>query len=228
MISLTRSFVTVLLLSALPFLSVAEAKKKCHYVKKNVTPKDKAPIQDSTKAQVSSRRGYRQYSSKAPPPKPAESPKMPGYEFEAVWENPEPAKKQSPLPPVQAPKIQPKVEEPKPKPQEQVPRVNPGNGFDSDCLSTHNRFRSIEGVQSLSWDEGLAREARDHAREMAQRRRMEHRGSGENLYQAFGNGLSCTSAVTAWYDEKKDYTPGTKIGEGDFSSYGHYTQVSFN
>jgi uncharacterized protein YkwD len=170
-------------------------------------------------------RGYKAYSGKAPSPTD-ESPKKSDYQFESIWETPPNNKVESKPSPPPKPSPRPKEETPKPKPQEPAPQANPRNGFDSDCLSTHNRYRSIEGAPALTWDESLARQARDHAREMAQRRQMAHRGSGENLYQAYGNGLSCTAAVNSWYSEKNEYTPGTKIGEGKFEEYGHYTQVS--
>lgn len=38
---------------------------------------------------------------------------------------------------------------------------------------------------------------------------------------------SLTDAVNAWLDEKPNYN-GQKIPDGNFGSYGHYTQVCVN
>jgi uncharacterized protein YkwD len=87
----------------------------------------------------------------------------------------------------------------------------------------------MDQSSALTWDDNLAATSRQWAQNLAQRNTLEHStfGNGENLYIAWGGDKSCRAAVDAWYDEKKNYRPGTKIGEGDFSGYGHYTQVRF-
>lgn len=48
---------------------------------------------------------------------------------------------------------------------------------------------------------------------------------GENLYAGSGREYTFSDAVGAWVGEKTKYS-GQSIPDGDFSSYGHYTQVS--
>jgi len=47
-------------------------------------------------------------------------------------------------------------------------------------------------------------------------------GQGENLFMSTGD-ASYEQAVQSWLDEEKDYH-GEKIGEGDFSEWGHFSQ----
>jgi hypothetical protein len=51
-------------------------------------------------------------------------------------------------------------------------------------------------------------------------------GQGENLYAYFGTNASpnFNDAANAWCNEIANYH-GENIGDGDFGSYGHYTQV---
>src|SRR5438876_222502 len=78
----------------------------------------------------------------------------------------------------------------------------------------------------LTWDDGLANDAQQYAQHLADTNTFEHSGfpgQGENLYMSSGD-ASLTDATNAWLGEKPSYD-GQKIPEGDFSSYGHYTQV---
>lgn len=51
------------------------------------------------------------------------------------------------------------------------------------------------------------------------------RGEGENLFMQMGGGHQpLKRGVESWVNEKPHYH-GEKIAQGDFSSYGHYTQV---
>jgi hypothetical protein len=102
------------------------------------------------------------------------------------------------------------------------------SGFYSDCLKRHNEIRAEVGVPSLQWDSSLQESAQSWATKMATEDFFQHSGIsgvGENLYLTWGGDKSCLAAVNGFYEEKKNYTPGQLIGEGDFASYGHYTQV---
>ncbi|KAI4112858.1 MAG: hypothetical protein LQ338_008262 [Usnochroma carphineum] len=82
----------------------------------------------------------------------------------------------------------------------------------------------------LVWDDQLAANATAYARRLASANQGLHHSDGngrpnqgENLYWSKPNG-SLADASTGWVNEQKSYH-GEKIGEGDFGSYGHYTQV---
>ena len=84
--------------------------------------------------------------------------------------------------------------------------------------------------KDLVWDNKLAANATAYAKKLAHDNAgLKHStgdqrpGQGENLAWSKPNG-SLTDGSKMWVDEKKNYS-GQKIGEGDFGSYGHYTQV---
>ena len=148
------------------------------------------------------------------------------------------------LPPVVvAPKLIPVVPVPKPyvpvrpapapvRPVPYIPRPPPSqyNGdaaFSDECLSLHNQFRVREGAAPLVWDNSLATLSYTWAKVLVGIKGLQHSKyqKGENLFATFGGDKSCKAAVQAWYDEKKFYAPGQKIGTGDFHQYGHFTQV---
>ena len=101
------------------------------------------------------------------------------------------------------------------------------SSFGEECLSRHNQLRTAENVPALQWDDNVAIFAQQWANKLAVAGVLEHSniGFGENLYVTFGGDKSCRAAVDAWYSEKPFYRPGSPVGEGDFGSYGHYTQV---
>jgi uncharacterized protein YkwD len=101
------------------------------------------------------------------------------------------------------------------------------SSFGQDCISRHNQLRSSDNVPALQWDDNIAIFAQQWANKLAGAGVLEHSniGFGENLYVTFGGDKSCKAAVDAWYSEKQFYRPGSPVGEGDFGSYGHYTQV---
>lgn len=83
---------------------------------------------------------------------------------------------------------------------------------------------------ALKWDDKLASNAQAYAQHLANAGKgLQHSGGdsrpgqGENLYWSKPNG-SMADASQGWVNEVKNYH-GEKIGEGDFGSYGHYTQV---
>ncbi|KAL8644987.1 MAG: hypothetical protein Q9210_006961 [Variospora velana] len=105
-----------------------------------------------------------------------------------------------------------------------------------NALNIHNQARNdadkISGHPrgDLVWDDKLADNATAYARHLAAANQgIKHSdgknrpGQGENLAWSKRNG-SMAGASGMWIGEKKDYR-GEKIGQGNFASYGHYTQV---
>ncbi|KAL8922473.1 MAG: hypothetical protein Q9208_005195 [Pyrenodesmia sp. 3 TL-2023] len=104
------------------------------------------------------------------------------------------------------------------------------------ALNIHNKARQ-EAPQgfghprnALKWDDKLASNAQAYAQHLAKAGKgLQHSGGdsrpgqGENLYWSKPNG-SMADASQGWVNEVKNYH-GEKIGEGNFGSYGHYTQV---
>jgi hypothetical protein len=102
-----------------------------------------------------------------------------------------------------------------------------------DALAAHNAARhAAQGVKrpDLVWDERLASDAQKWATHLADNNLFQHEGMWaapphpppppRPAHQPFKKG------VEAWVNEKPNYH-GEKIAEGDFSGYGHYTQVCF-
>lgn len=90
---------------------------------------------------------------------------------------------------------------------------------------------SGHGRPDLVWDDNLATQATAYAQHLVdQNQGLQHSSGdqrpnqGENLYWSKPNG-SREAASQRWVDEKQNYH-GEKIGEGNFGSYGHFTQVS--
>ncbi|KAL8667848.1 MAG: hypothetical protein Q9202_000313 [Teloschistes flavicans] len=106
----------------------------------------------------------------------------------------------------------------------------------NNALRIHNDARNEATQQSghpratLVWDDQLANDATAYAQHLASANQgLQHSSgdqrpnAGENLYWSKPNG-SMADASQGWVNEKQNYH-GEKIGEGDFGSYGHYTQV---
>ncbi|KAI8919757.1 CAP domain-containing protein [Entophlyctis helioformis] len=133
-----------------------------------------------------------------------------------------PAATRSPAPPARPPT--PPVVRPS------TPAVPPPTAglseFESDCLATHNRFRAEFGKAPLAWSIQLRNAAQLWANTLAAERSFRHSAFdfGENLFQTTGGSKSCFTAVKAWFDEEPLYN-NEPIGQGDFSAYGHFTQL---
>ncbi|KAL8820648.1 MAG: hypothetical protein Q9223_001170 [Gallowayella weberi] len=115
---------------------------------------------------------------------------------------------------------------------------HPGNLSEDEkkALNIHNQARHDASQSSghkrpdLRWDDNLAKQARAYAQYLCKANKgLQHssgdqrKNQGENLYWSKPNG-SLEAASKGWVNEKKNYH-GEKIGEGNFGSYGHYTQV---
>ncbi|KAI1206081.1 glycoside hydrolase family 128 protein [Annulohypoxylon truncatum] len=103
------------------------------------------------------------------------------------------------------------------------------SGDQQKALDVHNNKRKAKGLQPLAWDNQLAKNAEDYAKHLAQIGKLEHSSGdqrpnqGENLAWASSSNTPLAQAANMWLDEEKNYH-GEPIGQGDFGSYGHYTQ----
>ncbi|KAI1092192.1 glycoside hydrolase family 128 protein [Rostrohypoxylon terebratum] len=97
------------------------------------------------------------------------------------------------------------------------------------ALDLHNNKRKAKGLKPLAWDNQLAKNAEDYAKHLAQIGKLEHSpgsqrpNQGENLAWASSSNAPLAQAANMWLDEEKNYH-GEPIGQGNFGSYGHYTQ----
>ncbi|MFP4599068.1 MAG: CAP domain-containing protein [Persicimonas sp.] len=103
----------------------------------------------------------------------------------------------------------------------------------SGMTETHNKWRERVGVDRLSWNTTLAASAQAYAEECI----WEHSAdrSPDAGYNSVGENLAFTTqqpstsvavdSVERWVDERYDWDFGMNIGDGNFSDYGHYTQV---
>ncbi|KAJ2992536.1 hypothetical protein NUW58_g2130 [Xylaria curta] len=97
------------------------------------------------------------------------------------------------------------------------------------ALNAHNDKRKSKGLKPLVWDNQLAKHAETYARHLAQIGKLQHSsgdqrpGQGENLAWASASSTPLAMSANMWLAEEKNYH-GEPIGQGDFGSYGHYTQ----
>ncbi|CAD6501632.1 BgTH12-01882 [Blumeria graminis f. sp. triticale] len=99
------------------------------------------------------------------------------------------------------------------------------------AVEMHNKARTeANGPKRppLRWSPSLARAAHTWAAHLAATDHLQHStgsGQGENLYCSLGQSdVSFSDAVISWVSEKPLYH-GEHIPDGDFESYGHYTQI---
>ncbi|KAJ3117630.1 hypothetical protein HDU96_006060 [Phlyctochytrium bullatum] len=133
--------------------------------------------------------------------------------------SPEPSPEPSPTP---SPEPTP---EPTPEPQPQPQPPAGGGGQEADCLNLHNYHRSRIGMSGLYWDDGMAAEATDIARMLAnQGCGLDHGDrQGENLFAARGSYPSdwCTKATRDWINE--GYGP-----DSTWPGLNHASQLSWS
>jgi pathogenesis-related protein 1 len=97
-------------------------------------------------------------------------------------------------------------------------------------LDHHNKIRNDLNIPPLSWSAELASYAQAWADSLASSdnctlQHREHPSFGENLYMASSSeSFKPVSASLAWYSEIEKYTY-SKIGEGNWQSSLHYTQM---
>ena len=102
-------------------------------------------------------------------------------------------------------------------------------------IKAHNQARAQYGVAPLVWDDGLASDARTHARYLARTGRFEHdpqRGrrppEGENLWMGTRTAYSYAQMIGHLVGERRFYRPGqfpNVSRTGEWSHVAHYTQI---
>nr|KAJ3422462.1 Multidrug resistance-associated protein 1 [Polyrhizophydium stewartii] len=117
---------------------------------------------------------------------------------------------------------------PRASPSPLPPRKDGDSGlssFDQDCLNSHNYYRSLVGSRPVSWSRVAASTALSWSQHLYNTGRFEHSVTnfGENLYKSSGD-FTCSHAIQLFFSEYKNYH-GEIVGQGNFNSYGHYTQV---
>jgi uncharacterized protein YkwD len=104
--------------------------------------------------------------------------------------------------------------------------VNPTSADQSSALNIHNTARHSKNLKPLKWDQGLSNAATQWAQHLAKEGKFYHSqgsGQGENLFWISSSSNPYHGAAQAWIDERKNYH-GEKIPEGNFASYGHYSE----
>lgn len=107
--------------------------------------------------------------------------------------------------------------------------------FNDRLLAAHNAERAAVGVPPLKWNDELAADARQWAKELAASGRFEHSADdpnkpveGENLWAGTPRAFSPEDMVGLWAAERKDYRPGVfpnNSRSGNVEDVGHYTQL---
>ena len=102
-------------------------------------------------------------------------------------------------------------------------------------LARQNEARRAVGVPPLVWDDTLAADALDYARELARTRRFQHapqpmgpRRQGENLFTGTRSAYSYAEMVQYWLDEQKWFVnrPAPAFSTtGNGEAVAHYTQI---
>jgi hypothetical protein len=101
-------------------------------------------------------------------------------------------------------------------------------------LMSHNAERARLGLAPLAWNSSLARDARDYARVLLQRGRLQHashaerKGTGENLWMGTAGAWNSEAMVGMFLDERRHFRaaafPDVSL-TGKWSDVGHYTQI---
>jgi hypothetical protein len=81
----------------------------------------------------------------------------------------------------------------------------------------------------LTWDTGLAADAKKWANHLADIGALEHSGvsgQGENLYMQGGGDTVLSKAVSSWVSEKQFYN-GEVLDENNYLKFGHYSKQRF-
>ena len=102
---------------------------------------------------------------------------------------------------------------------------NSTGSIDKNTLLAHNTYRSLLGKPNMTISTTLKNFAQNYSNYLASNNLFRHSGGpyGENLYRASGGG-SVIKGIILWWKEFPIYN-GENIPNGDFSGYGHYTQM---
>ena len=95
--------------------------------------------------------------------------------------------------------------------------------FKTECVISHNYYRTFHNAPALRWSPLLAAEAQNYAERLAKTDSLTHSGQkdrGENLAYTWDSPLSARGAIDMWYDEVQDYdfdNPGFTSDTGHFA-----------
>jgi hypothetical protein len=106
------------------------------------------------------------------------------------------------------------------------PRIN---SEETAALQAHNTARNEVRTPALTWDTGLAADAKNWANHLADIGALEHSGvsgQGENLYMQGGGDTVLSQAVSSWVSEKQFYH-GEVLDENNYLKFGHYSKKLF-
>ena len=102
-------------------------------------------------------------------------------------------------------------------------------------IAAHNEARRQYGVQALTWDDALARDAAVYAARLAKMNRFEHDTQsgrslkqGENLWMGTRGAYSYGEMIALLVDERRNFRPGrfpAVSSTGNWSHVAHYTQI---
>ena len=102
-------------------------------------------------------------------------------------------------------------------------------------IAAHNAARRRYGVAPLAWDNGLARDAENYARQLARTNRFEHDRQagrapmqGENLFRGTRDAYSYADMIGLLVAEGQYFRRGVFPNvstTGNVSHVGHYTQI---
>ncbi len=110
-------------------------------------------------------------------------------------------------------------------------RLLADDAFQQDCLKAHNTYRARHGVPAMQTSPAIVDWAQQWADHIASTGNFAHRSPnkyGENLHLAASSGgkvAACADAVSAWYNEIKDYDFNDPDNMGSFTKWGLFTQV---
>lgn len=101
-------------------------------------------------------------------------------------------------------------------------------------LAGHARARADVGLPALAWDDALAADAGDYAREMARTGRFRHAEQtgptrqGENLFTGTRGAYRYDEMVRLWVDERRAFTNAATPNfsrTGRWQDVAHYSQI---
>jgi hypothetical protein len=96
----------------------------------------------------------------------------------------------------------------------------------TNALNAINAARADVGTSALTWDEELVASAQQWANYLTTLGKLEHSGSGENLFWASGSSTPLVDAINSWNSEKSNYKGGS-VSKGNVASIGHYSMFSY-
>lgn len=104
--------------------------------------------------------------------------------------------------------------------------------FASDCVTTHNKYRTALKLPGLQWSTTLASTAQEWANYLAKNKLFQHShksGVGENIAKGTSKTNNAKTFIDLWAAEREYFIPGKIFPDcsltGDWADVGHYTQI---